>query len=69
MVGILIIAVLEFSSRKGNGACLGCPSHTPKCIYMCVLVRRAQLDHCLADLPLPALALAGTGPLLSLRDR
>ncbi|XP_075874276.1 protein O-mannosyl-transferase TMEM260 isoform X3 [Nelusetta ayraudi] len=30
---------------------------------------KAQLDHCLADLPLPALALAGTGLLLSSRDR
>ncbi|XP_041668780.1 transmembrane protein 260 isoform X3 [Cheilinus undulatus] len=30
---------------------------------------RAQLDHCLADLSLPCLALAGTGLLLSSRDR
>ncbi|XP_034531012.1 transmembrane protein 260 [Notolabrus celidotus] len=29
----------------------------------------AQLDHCLADLSLPVLALAGTGFLLSSRDR
>lgn len=38
-------------------------------LYVCLCVCRAQLDHCLADLSLPVLVLAGTGLLLSSWDR
>lgn len=37
--------------------------------YMLVSMFRAQLDHCLTDLSLPALVLAGMGLLLSSFDR
>lgn len=36
------------------------------CVCVCV---RAQLTHCMADLSLPVLVLAGLGLFLSSRDR
>lgn len=65
--GHLIIGVLEFSGREVSCAGLCC-MFLHCFVFVCVYLR-AQWDHCLADLSLPVLVLAGNGLLLSITDR